>query len=94
MSKEYSASDIKASIEKRLNNSRIKPENNAKLQRVLNWLKGESNVIAVDFLKRLSSGQKIAVLEDRVQELKTQESSLLEETEEILMQAKRIVSNK
>lgn len=56
--KEYSASDIQLSVENRLSNSKIKAENREKLQRFLTWLKGESNVIAVDFLKGLSPEKK------------------------------------
>lgn len=92
--KEYLASDIKASVEKRLANPKVKAENKVKLQRVLTWLKGESNVVPVDFLKGLTAEKKIEVLHARIQELETQEQTLTEETGRLLEQARRMVVSK
>ncbi len=92
--KEYLASDIKVSVEKRLANPKVQAENKVKLQRVLTWLKGESNVIPVDFLKGLTPEKKIEVLYARIQELETQEQTLTEETERLLAQARRMVASK
>jgi len=92
--KEYFASDIKMSLEKKLENPKIHAENRAKLQKVLIWLKGESNVISVDFLKGLSPEKKIEVLRARIKELETQEETLAGETERLLTQARRMVASK
>lgn len=92
--KEYFASDIKTSIKKRLENSKVQAENQAKLQRVLTWLNGESNVIPVDFLQGLTPEKKIEVLRTRIQELETQEQTLKEETEQLLAQARQMVASK
>ena len=92
--KEYLAPDIKASLEKRLANPKLQAENQAKLQRVLSWLNGESNVIPVDFLSGLSPEKKIEVLRARIQELETQEQTLTEETERRLAKARRMVANR
>lgn len=92
--REYLGSDIKASVETRLANQKIKAENRAKLQRVLTWLNGESNVIAVDFLKGLSPEKRVEVLQVQLQELETQEQKLLEDTDKLLAQARRMVANK
>lgn len=90
--KEYSASDIQASVENRLSNSKIKAENRKKLQRFLIWLKGDSNVIAVDFLKGLSPEKRIEVLMGRLQELEEQEETLKKETASIIMKARQMVA--
>ena len=90
--KEYSASDIQLSVENRLSNSKIKAENREKLQRFLTWLKGESNVIAVDFLKGLSPEKRIEVLMGHLQELEKQEQTLKEETASIIMKARQMVA--
>jgi hypothetical protein len=92
--KEYFASDIKASVEKRLKNHKVRAANQAKLQRVLTCLNGESNIIQVDFLKGLSPEKKIEVLRARIQELEVQEQGLTEETEQLLTQARRMVASK
>lgn len=92
--KEYSASDVKNSIKNRLENPRVQVENQAKLQRLLVWLNGESNVIAVDFLKGLSPEKKVEMLRSRIQELEAQEQALTKETEKVLAQANRMVANK
>lgn len=92
--KEYLASEVKASVEKRLTNPRVQSENQAKLQRVLTWLNGESNIIPVDFLKGLTPEKRIEVLLTRIQELETQEQTLTEETERLLAQARRMVASK
>jgi len=92
--KEYLSTDLRAAVENRLANPKVQTENRAKLQRVLIWLNGESNVIPVDFLKGLTSEKKIEVLRGRIQELETQEQSLTEETQRLLAQARRMVANK
>lgn len=92
--KEYWASDIKGSVEKRLKNPRVRAANQAKLQRVLTWLNGESNVIPVDFLKGLTPKNRIEVLRARIQELEMQEQTLTEETAQLLAQARRMVASK
>ena len=92
--KEYFASDIKVSVEKRLANPKVQAENQAKLKRVLIWLNGESNVIPVDFLKGLTPEKKIEVLRARIQELETQEQTMKEETEKLLERARRMVASK
>lgn len=91
--KEYFASDIKAAVEKRLANPGVQAENQAKLQRVLIWLNGESNVIPVDFLRGLSPEKKIEALRARIRELETQEQTLTEGTERLLAQARRMVAS-
>ncbi|ALF55144.1 hypothetical protein ACX27_23685 [Nostoc piscinale CENA21] len=92
--KEYAAPALVASIEERLANPKIQTENRVKLQRVLTWLSGESNVIPVDFLKGLSPERRIEVLCTRLQELETEEKILTEETSRLLSQARKMVANK
>lgn len=91
---EYVASNVKAAVEERLANSRIQAENRAKLQRVLTWLNGDSNVIQVDFLKRLSPEKRIEVLRSRIQELEAQEQTLTQDTKKLITQARKMVASK
>ena len=92
--REYAASDVLTSVETRLRNPKIQDENRAKLQRVLTWLNGESNVIPVDFLKGLPPERRIEVLRARVEELEAKEQALAEETSRLLAQARKLVENK
>lgn len=92
--KEYDATAIVNAIETRLKNPKIQPESRAQLQRVLTWLNGESNVIPVDFLKRLSPEKRIEVLYTRLQELDAEEQELTEETSKLLDEARRLVAHK
>ncbi|MEA5620178.1 hypothetical protein VB711_20350 [Cronbergia sp. UHCC 0137] len=92
--REYPASDVIASVETRLRNPKIQDENRAKLQRVLTWLNGESNVIPVDFLKGLPPERRIELLRARVKELEAKEQTLNEETSLLIAQARKLVANK
>lgn len=91
--KEYNAAAIANSIERRLANPKIQAQSREKLQRVLTWLNGESNVIPVDFLKGLPPERRIEVLYTRLQELETEEQQLTEETSKLLAQARKMVAN-
>lgn len=91
---EYVASNVKAAVEQRLANSRIKAENRAKLQRVLTWLNDDSNVIQVDFLKGSSPEKRIEVLRSRIQELEAQEQTLTQDTKKLITQARKMVASK
>ena len=90
--KGYDRFDLKVSVEKRLLNSRVKIKNKAKLKRLLAYLNGESNIIEVDFLTRLSSDEKIEVLHSRIQDLEIQEQHLIEETKRLLKESRRMVA--
>lgn len=92
--KEYAVPDVIASVEARLANPKILAESRSKLEKVLTWLKGESNLIPVDFLKGLSNQKKIEALRARIQELETQEQTLNEQTSQLLTQARRMVASK
>lgn len=92
--KEYAASDAKASIEAKLSNPKTQQKSKEQLQRILAWLKGESNVIEVDFLRRLPPEKRIEVLNARIEELDAQERVLVQETDKLLRKAKKIVNNK
>ena len=91
---QYAVADVKVAVEKRLENPRIQAKNREMLQRVLSWLKGESNVIPVDFLQALSPDKKIEVLRDRVQELEFHEQHLNEAAAKLLARAKRMAASR
>lgn len=62
----YTNSDIVAAIESKLAKSRTRRTTREKLQSILTWLKGESNVIKVDFLKNLSLEERVETLKIRI----------------------------
>jgi pyruvate-formate lyase-activating enzyme len=92
--KEYAISEVKASVEKRLLNSRVQIKNKEKLKRLLVFLNGESNIIEVDFLRRFSLNEKAEVFQDRIQTLEIQEQRLIKETEILSKKARQMVSSK
>ncbi|ODG98866.1 hypothetical protein A4S05_07055 [Nostoc sp. KVJ20] len=92
--KEYAIPDVITSVEVRLANPKIQAESRMKLQKVLTFLKEESNVISVDFLKGLSPDKKIEVLRSRIQELESEEQVMNDETSQILTQARKMVAGK
>ncbi|MFO5528676.1 MAG: hypothetical protein ACLBM1_12755 [Cuspidothrix sp.] len=91
--KEYAVADVRESIEAKLSNPKTKPESRQKLQKVLNWLNGNSNVIAVDFLKNLPPAKRLEVLSERIEELEKKEELLSLETQHLIMKAKKVLKN-
>jgi hypothetical protein len=80
----YETSDIVAAIKIKLANSGTRSTTREKLQRVLSWLNGESNVIKVDFLKNLSLEQQAKTLKSRIESADSSiEAGVLKEYEEI-----------
>lgn len=80
----YETSDIVAAIKIKLANSRTRSTTREKLQRVLSWLNGESNVIKVDFLKNLSLEEQAKTLKSRIEAAdSSMEAGVLKEYEEI-----------
>jgi transcriptional regulator NrdR family protein len=63
----YETSDIVSAIKIKLANSRTRSMTREKLQYVLSWLKGESNVVRVDFLKNLSLDERAKTLQVRIE---------------------------
>ncbi len=55
-------------------------------------VKGESNVIPVDFLQGLSPEKQIDVLQTRTQELDAQEQLLSRETASLIAKAQKMVA--
>jgi hypothetical protein len=87
--KEYAAADVKESVEAKLSNPKTKPESRQKLQKVLNWLNGNSNVIKVDFLQNLPPAKRLEVLKERIEELEKKEELLSLETQQLIMKANK-----
>lgn len=80
----YETSDIVSAIKMKLANSRTRSTTREKLQNVLSWLSGESNVIKVDFLKNLSLEERAKTLKSRIEAAdKSMEASVLKEYEEV-----------
>jgi hypothetical protein len=80
----YEASDIVSAIKIKLANSRTRSTTRKKLQRLLSWLNGESNVIKVDFLKNLSLEERAKTLKSRIEAVdSSMEAGVLREYEEV-----------
>lgn len=91
---EYAVTDVRESVQAKLLNPKTKPETRKQLQRLLTWLNGESNVIAVDFLKHLSPEKRIEILMGRIEKLEAQEQMLNQETDQLLRKAKKMVAKR
>jgi hypothetical protein len=92
--KMYTECDVITSVQKMLENSKIKTNNRTKLQRVLASLTGETNVIPVDFLKDLSNEDRLKVLSGRIPELEAKEKNIRQQTSQLLAQAERMATSK
>jgi hypothetical protein len=80
----YANSDIIVAIESKIAKSRTLPMTSKKLQFVLAWLKGESNLIKVDFLKNLSLEERIETLKTRIDAAdKSMKANVLKEYEQV-----------
>ena len=80
----YANSDIVASIESKLAKLRTRRTTRKKLQYALAWLRGESNVIKVDFLKNLSLEERVETLKSRIEAAdRSMEAKVLKEYEEV-----------
>lgn len=80
----YTNSDIVTAIKNKLVKSHTRHTTSEKLQSVLVWLQGESNVIRVDFLKNLSLEERVETLKDRIEAAdRSMEANVLKEYEEI-----------
>lgn len=88
----YNASDIVQSIEAKLANPKTKDKTRNKLQTVLKTLQGESNVMTVNFLQKLSPEKRVEVLKNQLADLENQEKELTQETNELIQKARIMVS--
>ena len=90
--KEYTVSDVRVSVEAKLSNPKIKLETRKNLNRFLTWLNGESNVIAVDFIRHLPHEKRIEFFMGRIEELEVQEQLLTQQTSQLLRKAKKAIN--
>lgn len=90
----YYTADIINSIEAKLENPRTTKKTKQKLKSLLKTLQGESNVIQVDFLQKLSPEKRIEVLKDQLTELEKEEKQLTQETRQLVQKAKTMVATK
>ena len=80
----YTNSDIVTAIKNKLVKLHTRHTTCDKLQSVLVWLQGESNVIRVDFLKNLSLEERVETLKNRIEVAdRSMEANVLKEYEEI-----------
>lgn len=80
----YETSDVVSAIKIKLANSRTRSTTREKLQCVLSWLNGESNVIKVDSLKNLLLEERAKTLKSRIEAAdSSMEAGVLKEYEEV-----------
>lgn len=88
----YKVSDVKDSIQKKLSRPKTKEESKEKLIQVLDWIEGKSNVVEIDFLKRLPPEQRLEILYKRNEELLEKEKEIMQATNDILKKAERTIA--
>jgi hypothetical protein len=54
----------------------------------------QSKVIKVDFLQKSTPEQKLVILKAQLEKLEKQEKILIQETNEVIKKAKRVISSK
>ncbi len=80
----YEASDVISAIKIKLAAPRTRSATREKLQQVLSWLNGQSNVIQVDFLKNLSLEERAKTLKSRIEAAdSSMKAGVLKEYEEV-----------
>jgi len=89
--KEYPIEEVKTSMQKRLSNPRIKESTRKQLDRVLFLLNGESNIVEVDFLKKLSPEQRLDFLYRQLEQLSEKEEKIRQETNALIQKARQVV---
>lgn len=90
--KGYKPSDLKGAIEKKLSQPKTKSKTRENLRAALNIIdKQYNNVIEVDFLRKLSSEERIDFLKSYREKLRVKGDALLKDVDELLMQAKTLV---
>ncbi|MBP0001828.1 MAG: hypothetical protein J7641_23035 [Cyanobacteria bacterium SID2] len=78
-------------MQKRLSNPRIKESTRKQLDRVLFLLNGESNIVEVDFLKKLSPEQRLDFLYRQLEQLSEKEEKIRQETNALIQKARQVV---
>ncbi|EAW37420.1 hypothetical protein [Lyngbya sp. PCC 8106] len=90
----YSTLDVVAAIENKLAQPKTRNTTHEKLKPVLAKLKGESNVIKVDFLQNLSLEERVKVLQSRIEAADQDlENTVLKEYEEVRRKIQEALSN-
>jgi hypothetical protein len=89
--REYRRSDLREAIVKKLCQPKIKSETRERLQLVLKILEEKSNVIEVDFLKKLPLEERIDFLKNYREELRTKGEVILKGVDELLKQSRNQV---
>lgn len=87
----YKRSEIIASIQEKISKPKIKPQTRERLQVALAILNGKSNVIEVDFLKKLKPQERIEVLKNHREELRQKGEEILKRVDELLKEAKTLL---
>jgi hypothetical protein len=91
----YKTSDIIVSIEHKLAKPKTRKPTRDRLQTTLAWLRGDSNIIEVDFLQNLSLEQKAEVLKARIEDAdkNMEDSNMLDKYEELQKRVKAALAD-
>lgn len=89
--KTYSQGDIEAAIAAKISKPRTKPKTRKTLQEALLSIQGKSNVIHVDFLKKLSPQEQLEFLNQKMSDLFDEEKAHNQESQELLKKAAKYV---
>ncbi|MEM8638825.1 MAG: hypothetical protein AAGG51_08445 [Cyanobacteria bacterium P01_G01_bin.54] len=87
----YSVAELNRAIEAKLAQPRIQEKTHRTLLKTHDQFSGKSNVIQVDFLKKLPPDQKLAMLMREREQLREQGNQLLEKIEVDLAEARQLL---
>lgn len=88
--KAYTKIDLKNAIVKKLSQDTIKPLTRENLQVALSVVSEKSNLIEVDFLRKLSSEERIRFLNEKREKLRLKGEEILQDVDRLLKQAKQL----
>lgn len=86
----YSQIALREAIANKLSENKIKPHTRENLQVALTLIDDKSNVIEVDFLRKLSLEERINFLKDYREKLRVKGQVILQDIDELLKRAKSL----
>lgn len=87
----YAQTDLKDAIINKLSQAKIKPQTRENLQVALRLMSDKSNVIEVDFLRKLSLEERISFLRDYRERLRLRGEEILQDVDTLLEKAKKLI---
>ncbi|NEO87400.1 MAG: hypothetical protein F6J87_24545 [Spirulina sp. SIO3F2] len=87
----YSASEIENAIAQKLAKPRTQPNTRTVLENFLLRLRGDSNVVRVDFGKTLDNATEIQMLYTKIEQTNKQRKEVLRRVDQVLVKADRVL---